>query len=247
MVIALPKKLIIRVPLFIVLIIYMFISGCETLKDSSKYAFSEGFYSYKAGKEKSERVYVVATPDTIKVYNPADLFKERTDTIKSISIAFPANIKPLEFKNYVFTKRTFDLDLLTVLFKYRPPVSGFPNQLNATFNGAVYAGYRSDIYKLSYKKSPLKVDQRTITHYAYSIGFFSGIGTDRIDEYVTLNKLNIQYDGFVNLSGIAAIVALDKLNFGLTFGYDYLLDNNKDIWIYQLKSWFGLSLGLNLN
>lgn len=229
------------------MIIYVFISGCETLRESSKYGFNEGFYSYKAGKEKSEKVYVVATPDTIKVYNPGDLFRGRVDTIKSISIAFPSNIKPLEFKNYVFTKKTFDLDLLTVLFKYRPSVSGFPNQLNATFNGAVYAGYRTDIYKLSYKTGPLRSDKRTITHYAYSLGFFSGISTARIDEYVTLNRLNIQYDGFVNQSGIAAIIALDKLNFGLTYGYDYLLDKNKDVWIYQLKSWFGLSLGLNLN
>ncbi|CAN5224573.1 hypothetical protein BH11BAC6_BH11BAC6_12580 [soil metagenome] len=37
----------------------------------------------------------------------------------------------------------------------------------------------------------------------------------RIDEFVTNNAIGVEYEGVVNLTGIAAIIALDKLSFGL--------------------------------
>ena len=137
--------------------------------------------------------------------------------------------------------------MLTIPFKFRPAVNGFPRQLNATFNGAVYLGYRSDVYHLSYKRTPLRVFKRNITHYGYSLGLFTGIGTARIDEYVTNNGINIQYDGAVNLSGINLIVGVEKVSIGLAAGVDYLLDKNRKYWVNNGKPWIGFSFGLNLN
>jgi hypothetical protein len=119
--------------------------------------------------------------------------------------------------------------------------------LNAGFNGAVYFGYRSDLYRLSYKQTPLHVFKRNITHYGYSFGFFTGIGTARIDEYVTDNGINIQYDGAVNLSGVNIVVGVEKLSIGLAVGIDHLLDRNRKYWINEAEPWVGLSFGLNLN
>jgi hypothetical protein len=60
-------------------------------------------------------------------------------------------LKPEEKNQSVtFVNRSFDLDVLTILFKYRPGISNFPNQLNTKFNGAGYLGYRSDLYLLTY-------------------------------------------------------------------------------------------------
>lgn len=223
------------------------LSGCETLKESSKYNFNEGYYHSRLYHKKNKKIYVVPDDDSVKVYSAKQISKGVVDTTKSIKIAFPADRMPAQFENYMFTKSSFDLDVLTVLFKYRPPVSDFPPQFNATFNGAVYAGYRFDTYKLQYNKTPLNVYKRTITHYGYSFGAFTGFGTARIDEYVTNNAINIEYDGVVNLSGIAAIVAVNKLTFGLTLGVDHLLDENRHYWVNQRKAWIGLSVGLNLN
>ncbi len=94
---------------------------------------------------------------------------------------------------------------------------------------------------------PLHDYRRGITHYGYSVGLFTGFGTARIDEYVTNNALNIEYDGLVNLTGAALIIAVDKLTAGLTFGEDHLLDRNRKLWVTNGKVWIGLSLGLNLN
>ena len=111
--------------------------------------------------------------------------------------------------------------MFTILFKYRASVDGFPNQLNANFNGALFTGYRTDFYKLNYKETPLHISKRQVTHYGYSIGGFAGAGTARIDEYVTLNRINYEYDGAVITTGIAAEFGFNKINFGLTYGFDF--------------------------
>ncbi|HNU42133.1 MAG TPA: hypothetical protein PKH83_06555 [Cyclobacteriaceae bacterium] len=39
----------------------------------------------------------------------------------------------------------------------------------------------------------------------------------------------------------------NTLTVGFALGWDYMADENKTIWIYQNKPWFGLSIGLNIN
>jgi hypothetical protein len=219
--------------------------SCETLKDSSKFQFKDGYYKTTLSN-KPAKVYVLAGSDSIKAYFKQDLSSKKIDTLKATVFVFSEQ-KPRQFETHSFKRTTFDIDVLTVLFKFRPAVNNFPPQFNATFNGAVYAGYRTDVYSLEYKASPLHVFKRSITHYGYSFGFFSGFGSARIDEYVTLNSLSIQYDGLVNLSGFAAIIAIDKLTAGLTIGVDHLLDKNSHVWVNNGKPWIGISLGLNLN
>ena len=233
--------------LFVLTSVICFCS-CQPLKQSSKYGFNEGYYKSRLYHKKLKSLYIVPSEDSIKVYSVKYLHKKSIDTVSALKIAFPSNQQPKNFSEYIFRQNTFDVDVLTILFKYRPSVSGFPNQFNTSIlNGALYLGYRTDIFKLNYKKSPLNVYKRNITHYGFSMGIFTGIGASRIDEYVTQNTLNIEYDGFINPSGIAAIIAIDKLSFGLMLGFDHLLDKNHNHWIYQGKPWVGLSVGLNLN
>ena len=193
-------------------------------------------------------MYVVPADESIKVYTEKSLHKDFVDTATSLKIAFFPDQKPQDFENYVFRQNSLDADILSILLKYRPSINGFPNQLNTSIlNGALYLGYRTDLYKLTYTQSPLRIFRRDIVHYGFSFGIFTGVGSSGIDEFVTQNGINIQYDGFLNVSGIAVIIALNKLTFGLTFGADHLLDKNRKAWIYQGKPWVGLSVGLNLN
>ena len=223
-----------------------FFSSCETLKDTSKYQLTDGFYKTKLN-DKVVKLYILAGSDSIKAYSKKDLTSKKIDTVKSTLILFPSEETE---KNSLIIHSAGTLlisMLLTVLFKYRPPISGFPPQFNATYNGAAYFGYRTDVYKLSYSATPLQIYKRRITHYGYSFGFFTGLGSARIDEFVTQNALSIEYDGLVNLSGFAAIIAIDKLTAGLTLGVDHLLDKNNNLWVNNGKPWIGLSIGLNLN
>lgn len=221
--------------------------GCRALKDNSKYGFNEGYYQSRLFHKKQKKVYVVPYEDSIKVYTVKAPRNADVDTAHSLKIAFPADEKPLQFDRYRFRRHTPDVDVLTILFKYRPAVKDFPQQLNATFNGAVYFGYRTDIYELSYQQTPLRRYKRNLSHYGYSLGVFTGLGVARIDPFVTRNGIAIEYDGVVNPTGVAAIVAVNKLTVGLTAGIDFLLDRNRKYWVNHKKPWIGLGVGLNLN
>lgn len=227
---------------------FIFIAtGCSVLKNSPKYGFSEGYYESRLFHKKKKKVYVLPQEDTVKVYTAKSLQKQFVDTLSSLKIAFPPDRKPLQFEDYFFRKSTFDLDVLTIPFKYRPAVPSFPRQLNATFNGALYAGFRSDLYRLSYSQTPLRLFKRRITHFGYSFGAIGGIGTSRIDEYVTSNNIAIQYDGTVAFAGLNLLVGVETISIGLAVGADHLLDPNRKYWVNQGKPWFGVSFGLNLN
>ncbi len=130
---------------------------------------------------------------------------------------------------------------------YRPLVKNFPPQLNTNFNGAFYAGHRIDKYTLNYETAPLNVAKRKISHQGYSIGGFAGIGSARIDEFVTRNGINYEYDGAIFTMGIDTELAINSINFGIVSGIDFLTDKNSDVWVSEKKPWIGLSIGINLN
>ncbi|MFT3701239.1 MAG: hypothetical protein QM802_02665 [Agriterribacter sp.] len=221
--------------------------SCSVLdNNSSKYNFSDGYYYSRLDKKKKAKYYLLTGGDSIKVF-PASVSRQIADTVKSITLLFPPHEKPLHFSNYYFLTRTFDIDFLSTLFKFRPAVKDFSQQLNATFNGSVYAGFRKDMYKLSYTQTPLHTQNRKISHYGYSVGGFLGIGTVRIDQSLTLNRIDYEYDGAALNAGLAGIFAFNKLNFGINCGVDYLTDKNRRVWVNQAKPWIGLSVGLNLN
>lgn len=148
--------------------------------------------------------------DSTKVYTAKSLNKTRLDTSTPIKIAFPQDRKPAQFENYLFQKNAFGVGVLAIPVKYRPTVNDFLPQLNATFNGAIYVGFHSGIYQLSYSQTPLRIFKRDITLLAYSFGVFTGIGTARIDPYVTNDNINIEYDGAVILSGLNVIAGAER-------------------------------------
>ncbi len=153
----------------------------------------------------------------------------------------------LEVKTNSFKKNTLDLDFLTIPLKYRPKQLNVPSQLNATLNGAVYIGYRTDLYKVSYSKTPLNSNIRNINHYGFSFGFLSGLGNTAMNPTTTFDNISTEYDGIIWTKGIAGIFAINNLTAGLTLGFDNLLDQNRKFWIYESKPWLGLTFGLNLN
>ena len=226
---------------------FALLNSCETLKHSAKRGFTEGFYRSHLHLEKLRKVYVLPSDDVIKVFSTETMKKKIIDTSESLKIDFPADTKPLEFQTYFFRKNSFDLQAMTVLFRYRPALSNFPRQLTQSYNGAAYIGYRTDIYRLSYKKNPLQLYKRSITHYGFSVGAFSGIGSEGITEFNTPSAQPIEYDGIVSLSGIAAILAINKVSFGVALGADHLLDKNRKYWVNNDKPWIGLTISLNLN
>ncbi len=200
---------------------------------------------YKVNTYKNKTFYASVEDDRIDLY---PVVKKNERFVADSQIASSILFSALKTQQPItFTARSFDLDVLTILFKYRPSTSNFPNQLNTNFNGVGYIGYRSDLYRLSSEITPLNTYQKNINHFGYSYGIFGGLGATSMSPYVTNNRIATEYDGVVITKGIAGLVGIGNLTFGVAIGLDHLMDKNHKVWIYQSKPWAGFTVGLNLN
>ena len=222
-------------------------SSCILLRENSKYEFNDGIYTTKQFSR--NKVYVLhVDDDTIAVF-PVLQFKDST----AIQVKKRVNYCSLQKKfkdnkvNHTFYKPSFDADIITIPLKFRPSVGEIPNQLITTFNGAFFGGYRIDEYKINYKRTPLNIYKQYTKHFGYSFGMFLGLGNSLINPWVLNDSsINFEYEGVALTTGVAASVASDKLTFGVSFGFDYLLDRYRQLWIYQGRPCIGFTLGLDL-
>ncbi|MDQ3393322.1 MAG: hypothetical protein M3512_04320 [Bacteroidota bacterium] len=226
----------------------LILSGCGRWVNTSKYSFEDGIYYSKVFQDKKTKVYVDNEEDTL-VIHPVKKHERRyvADTLENKPILLPQNKSLSKIPSSSFRQNSFDIDFLTILVKVRPPGGNLPTQLNSNINGAAYAGYRADIYNISYKDTPLHFYNRKTNHFGFSLGGFFGIGATNINPYNTNNQVNDEYDGFIITKGVAGVLGLDNFNIGLVIGFDTLQGKDKNHWIYQQKPWIGIALGLNLN
>ena len=158
----------------------------------------------------------------------------------------PLEIKMSSIQNLKIYRYTFDVDILTIPFKIRPSVKGFPQQLNPNFSAAVYLGSRRDSYRIS-SLNARGSQKFKVSGVGYGYGGFIGLGAVTMNPFVTEQQIDYEYDGFVINGGFAGIYDAKKFNLGFALGADFLLDKNNKSWIYQGKPWFGLLFGINLN
>lgn len=145
-----------------------------------------------------------------------------------------------------FVKPSFDIDVLVVVFKYRPGLASIPSQLTTDFNGNLFLGYRRDWYTVVDSRTPFG-RTRKIRQKALSIGGFAGIGTTFVSPWTTNQQTTDEYNGFIFTKGLSAMLGVKALTVGIGVGWDNLVDRDTDIWVYQFKPWYGLTLSLNLN
>ena len=68
-----------------------------------------------------------------------------------------------------------------------------------------------------------------------------------INPSTTNNKRIDEYSGMIIQTGIAGFLESNVASFGLSIGYDYLLNPDRKIWIYHNKQWVGFIVGIALN
>lgn len=158
----------------------------------------------------------------------------------------PFTINLFDIKQLKLHRNTFDVDILTVPFKIRPSVRGFPEQLTADFDAALYLGRRRDNYTIKNVKTRGN-SKLQLTGAGYGYGGFIGLGSVAMNPYVTQNAIDYEYDGFVINGGLAGIYDAKKFNIGLAVGTDFLVDKNRSSWIYHGKPWVGVLFGIDLN
>jgi hypothetical protein len=216
------------------------------MQQTEEKEMENGFYTQKMNGNK-QVVYIDNDDDTLHIC-PTKIVNEQTiiDTLQGYQV-FPDETDANFEQTTSFIKPTFDLGLLTIPLKFRPPQGNVTSQLNANLNGAIYFGYKKDRYVVKYDTNPLGKSERDIDHLGFSIGVFTGIGNTFMSPTNTDDLLQQEYDGIVWEKGVAAILGVNRFSIGLSLGMDRLLDKNHTIWLYQKKPWLGLALALNLN
>jgi hypothetical protein len=229
--------------LFICFAILAFISSCSTLEKASSHGFTSGYYKLESGQKNVQKVYVNVTDAKIDIYDVTGK-KPDTSTLQSITQEAPDSviISPVIFK-----KNSIDIDITAILLKYRPAVFELPAQVTTDFNVALYAGWRHDSYTLKSKIDPLGMRHQKISNLGYDFGFFAGPGGTQINPFTTQNQRTDEYSGLIIQTGLAAFIESYIASFGICIGIDYLLNSDRDIWIYTNKPWVGFIVGIALN
>lgn len=223
--------------------VIVLLSGCVPLSENPKYLFSNGIYQVRTGKQK-QSAYLRIDENVIRQYSIKKAREYDTAHYAVILIRDSMRSKPV---NYTFTKFSLDIDFISIPLKFRPAVSGFPAQLNATINGGLFVGRRADIYRLRKSFDPLGLPISSIQHYGVSFGAFTGLGSAVMNPSVTANGIEREYDAVVIPAGITGLLGYNNLTFGIATGVDHMLSRDRKLWIYKGKPWIGLTVGLNLN
>jgi hypothetical protein len=235
-------------PGFVLVILFLFLTSCSIMRDNPKYNFTNGVYTSRAMGKDVSKVYVDLADDDIRVYAV-----ERTngsyvvDSVRHPYLTFSNENTSHFAAKPGFLKTSFDIDFLTIPFKYRPISRGFPRQFTTTLNGGLFLGYRADFYVLHYHKKLLGPAKRNVHHIGFSVGGFTGLGSTSMNPWVTLDRITTEYEGVAWSKGVAAIAGINNFSAGIALGWDRLLDRNKTVWIYQDRRWLGVVFGLNLN
>lgn len=226
----------------------MLLFSCQTNRQIVRYELEDGIYRSNIFEGKNETVFIDNEPDFVYVY-PVKKTNGylNLDTLNRGFLSYPQKRAAAKIAPEVFKTNNFDLDLITIPFKFRPSIAGVPAQLNTNLNALIYTGYRSDWYTLGYDQNMFGSFDRYSNHYGLTVGFFSGFGSTFIGPWFTRDQVQIEYDGIVWSNGVAVSFAFNYLTIGLGLGWDKLLDTNNSVWIYQNKPWLGLVLGINLN
>jgi hypothetical protein len=177
------------------------------------------------------------------IYNQTNKVIDKTNCLTvSFEHADSIHSAPLKLQT-----QSLDIDITTILLKYRPSAYSLPPQLTADLNISLYAGWRHDNYKIKHHTDPLGKRHLKISNTGYDFGLFAGPGTTSINPFTTNNRTTNEYSGMIVQTGVAGFIESNLASFGVAVGFDYLLTRDRAIWIYNNKPWVGLVVGVALN
>lgn len=222
-------------------------TGCTTIKKNALEDLPEGKYTVSA---KSDRSFL-ASPDSFQKGSVKKIQLYQEDSLYFLIPGTPVKgtvrLLPGKSQTIVLYKSSFDFDVFTTPFKFRPATTTIPQQLNTNFNGSFYFGYRGDRFSIKRTQLTNDISRDYFTKAGIGIGAFVGVGTAFVNPISMRNAIDYEYDAVAIDYGLAVLLGLRNFNTGISVGFDFLTDRNKKKWVYQHKPWIGIFIGLNLN
>jgi hypothetical protein len=226
----------------LILIIFLFPS-CKIIEQSSVHAFEDGYYSVQKDTLQPEKLYSVVSENEIAVWRVSP-----DSNNKMIwQIPLTDSLSTWQGNEFRFTKSSLDIDLSSVLLKYRPGIYKLPAQWINEFNLAIYTGWRKDRYRIYQKTDPVGRSKIHQTHRGFDAGLFAGAGSTLVNPFSTRSLISNEYNALFLQLGGAGFLETRFASFGIAVGKDYLTGPDFNKWIYQGKWWLGMMVGVAIN
>jgi len=220
--------------------------SCVSTGKIARHDFDSGFYNLKIQGSQSSSVYAKVTEDSVIIYPVITNGKKELPNMSSGTGLKLSKTKTDKYLNKsCFINNSLDIDLTSILFKYRQPKDDVPAQFSADLNFAVFLGFRKDYYKMASSVHPLHDDISFIRQIGFDLGIFAGIGTSPVNPSNTNNIISQQYDAMIFQKGIAGFISYGKMSLGLALGFDNLMDKNRPSWVFNQKPYLGLVIGIS--
>lgn len=216
--------------------------SCSVIEKSSRHGFDSGYYKQSLEKGQSEKVYLDITDENVALYPIVENKPGKLAMTLPLGETDSLYVSPSRF-----SKTSLDIDITTVFFKYRAATDELQPQLTAELNVALYAGWRHDYFRIEGKKDPVGKNNYAIVKRGFDFGILAGPGTTFIGPSTTKTSITKEYNGMILEYGLAAFLETNFASFGLATGFDYLLNSDRSVWIYNKKPWIGFVVGIALN
>lgn len=204
---------------------FAFLTSCSTLEQASVHGLNSGFYTMRTAEDPSRKVYLDISEENVDVYRVTD---RQPDKERFLTVSL-GKMDSISSRDIVLKKQSLDVDITSILLKYRPAVNGIPAQMNTDLNFALYVGWRHDSYQVKGRTDPLGRTYNKIGNLGYDFGFFAGPGTTPVGPFTTGNLRNKEYSGIVIQMGVAGFIESNLASFGLSVGYDHLTGPDRKV------------------
>jgi len=220
--------------------------SCVSTGKIARHDFDSGFYNLKTQGAQPSSVYAKVTEDSVIIYPVITNGKKE---LPNMSSGTGIKLSKEKTDNYLnkscFTNNSIDIDLTSILFKYRQPKDDVPAQFSADLNFAIFLGFRKDYYKMASSTRQPHDEISFIRQVGFDLGIFAGIGTSPVNPTNTNNKTSQQYDAMIFQKGVAGFISYGKMSLGLALGFDNLMDKNRPSWVFDQKPYLGLVIGIS--
>jgi hypothetical protein len=218
-------------------------SACSVIEKTSKHEFESGYYNLKNGDSDPVKVFLEISEDTINVYSTQAQPSEEKKMMVFPMVPVDSSIRYFT----QFSRQSLDIDVTTILFKFRPEAEGQPAQMTTDFNFALYAGWRHDNYKFVSELDPLGRRHYEVVKRGFDVGILAGAGTTFIGPFNTRDRYLGEYNGLILQYGLAFFLESNVASFGIACGFDHLMSEHRNVWIYDQKPWLGFVIGIALH
>ena len=233
------KKMKFLLPFFLIACL----TACSVFERSSRHGFESGYYHFRPETGMNTNIFLDIGEDSITGYRVTGKTPDNTPFLGfSLQPKDTLDEHPVKFE-----KNSIDVDITTILFKYRQGIQTLPEQLSTDFNAALFAGWRHDHYHLETFTHPFRHNHYEAVGRGFDVGIFAGTGTTPVNPFSTKEAVVNEYNGMILQYGFAGFIESNVASFGISIGYDYLMSADRKFWIYHQKPWLGFIIGIALN